>query len=93
MGGKCKNCSFAHFIGSQITCDLKHGMPVSPADWEYLNCREFEARGKLPKSAACVSKPATVAVEVERGDSLGSLFLKCGTFSTVPQIEEEEGWI
>ena len=93
---RCPNCSYVHAVGNQATCDLKHGMPISPADWEWLNCREFEAAAKVApaKIVKCKrAEPSAAVVEAERGDTLESLFLKCGTFDAAPQVEEEEGWI
>lgn len=94
---RCPNCSYAHAVGNQTTCDLKCGMPMSPADWEWLNCREFEAAAKV--APAKIAKRKSVAqvspavVEAESGDTLESLYLKCGTFDAAPQVEDEEGWI
>lgn len=92
---RCPNCCYAHAVGNQTTCDLKRGMPISPADWEWLNCREFEAVGKVEVAKIAKRKsvePAVAAVEVESSDTLESVFLKCGTFDAAPQVEEEEGW-
>ena len=93
---RCPKCSYAHAIGNQTTCDLKRGMPISPADWEWLNCRDFDEAAKVAPAriAKCKSVSQTSpAVEVERGDTLGSIFLKCGTFAVAAQPEEEEDWI
>ena len=93
---RCPNCCYVHTVGNQTTCDLKRGMPISPADWEWLNCRDFEAAAKVApaKPAKCkIAEPAVAVVEAERGDTLESLFLKCGTFDAAPQVEEEEDWI
>lgn len=93
---RCPKCSYAHAIGNQTTCDLKRGMPISPADWEWLNCRDFDEAAKVAPAriAKCKSVSQTSpAVEVESSDTLGSIFFKCGTFAVAPQPEEEEDWI
>ena len=94
---KCPICCFAHAIGNQATCDLKHGMPISAANGEWLDCRDFEAVEKVaPVRIAkreCVEPVPPAVVEAERGDTLESLFLKCGTFDAVSQVEEEEDWL
>lgn len=92
----CAKCQYKHVVGVQTKCDLKHGMAISPADWEWLNCREFEPVEKVAPATIAKSKSvsqALPAVEVESSDTLDSIFFKCGTFDAAPQPEAEEDWI
>lgn len=94
---RCPKCSYVHAVGNQTTCDLKRGMPISPSDWEWLNCRDFDEAAKVAPARIAkrksVSQASPAVVEAERGDTLESLFLKCGTFAVAAQPEEEEDWI